>query len=93
METAAIAAECAAGGVPLLALRSISDSVDEPLPFALSDYIDGEQQLRMGRFAAAILRRPALLPALLRLGSNTSRAADIAAAAVIAAVREQIAAR
>jgi adenosylhomocysteine nucleosidase len=86
METAAIEEACAESGVPLAGLRSVSDSVDEPLPFDLSRYMDSQQQLRMGRFLAAVLRRPALLPALVRVGRNASRAADVAAAAAIAAV-------
>jgi nucleoside phosphorylase len=90
METAGIADACAEAGVPLLALRAISDSVEEPLPFNLSDYLDERQRLLVGRLVAAVLKRPSLLPALLRLGRNASRAAENAAVAVLAAVQEQI---
>jgi nucleoside phosphorylase len=40
METAGIADVCAEAGIPLLSLRAISDSVREPLPFNLADYLD-----------------------------------------------------
>jgi hypothetical protein len=88
MESAGIADACAEAGVPLYAFRAISDSVDEPLPFSLSDYLDERQQLRVGRLAAAVIGRPRLLPALLRLGRNARRAADNAAAVALAAVQE-----
>jgi len=86
METAGVAEVCARAGVPLLCLRAISDSVEAPLPFDLSDYLDDAQQLRIGRLIGAVLRRPGLLPSLLRVGRNAQKAADNAAAAVLAAV-------
>jgi nucleoside phosphorylase len=88
MESAGIADACAEAGVPLYAFRAISDSIEEPLPFSLSDYLDDRQQLMAGRLAAAVIRRPRLLPALLRLGRNARRAADNAAAVALAAVQE-----
>jgi len=90
MESAGIADACAEAGVPLYAFRAISDSVDEPLPFSLSDYLDERQQLMVGRLAAAVIRRPHLLPALLRLARNAGRAADNAALAALAAVQEML---
>jgi nucleoside phosphorylase len=90
METAGIADACAEAGVRLLGVRAISDSVEEPLPFSLPDYLDERQHLLIGKFVAAILRRPALLPSLLRVGRNAQRAADNAAAAARAAVRALI---
>jgi len=90
METAGIAEVCAEEGIPLISLRAISDSVREPLPFALPDFLDDRQQLMIGKLGAAVLGRPTLLPALLRLSTNARRAADNAAAAALAAVMEQM---
>jgi adenosylhomocysteine nucleosidase len=90
METAGIAHACSEAGVPLLALRAISDSVDQPLPFNLADYLDERHQLLIGKLLGAALRHPRLLPALLRLGRNAGLAAENAAAATIAALREHL---
>ena len=90
METAAVAEACAEARIPLLSLRAISDSVDQPLPFNLADYLDDRHQLLIGRLMGAVIRRPSMLPALLRLGRNAGRAAENAAAATIAALREQL---
>jgi nucleoside phosphorylase len=86
METSAIAEVCAKAGIPLAALRSVSDSRDDPLPFDLPYFVDDQHQVITRRFLAAILRRPSLLTALLRLRGNAVRAAEAAAAAVVAAV-------
>ena len=40
METASIAAACARAGVPLLAVRAISDSALEPLPVPFGEWFD-----------------------------------------------------
>ena len=40
METASIAAACALAGVPLLAVRAISDSAREPLPVPFAEWFD-----------------------------------------------------
>ena len=86
METSAMAEVCAKAGIPLVALRSVSDSRDDPLPFDLTYFVDDQHQVMTRRFLAAILRRPSLLTALLRLRGNAVRAAKAAAAAVVAAV-------
>ena len=90
METAGIAEVCAEKGIPLISLRAISDSVREPLPFALPDFLDDRQHLMIGKLGVAVLGRPTLLPALLRLSTNARRAADNAAAAALAAIMEQM---
>ena len=86
METSAIAEVCAKAGIPMVALRSVSDSRDDPLPFDLSRFVDDQHQVMTGRILAAIIRRPSFLTALLRLRGNAVRAAEAAAAAVVAAV-------
>jgi adenosylhomocysteine nucleosidase len=88
METHGVAQAAARAGVPLLAVRALSDSVREPLPFNLSDFTDNEFNLHASKFLAYILRHPGALPRLLRLQANTKRAAENAAAAVLAILED-----
>ncbi len=74
METAALGRMCQAGGVPFGCLRVISDDVDTYLSEALLGVL-ASGRVRPGRLAAAVLRRPALIAELLRLGAHTRKAA------------------
>ena len=65
METSAIAEVCTKAGIPLVALRSVSDSKADPLPFDLAHFVDDQHQVMTRKFLAAILRRPSFLKALL----------------------------
>ena len=86
METAAIAAEAAQAGVPLLALRGISDNPQQPIPLDLGAVLDAEYHPRIGKLLEILLRRPQILLQLRRMRHNTSLAADHAALAVLAVV-------
>lgn len=90
METAAIAGVCAEHNVPLAALRSISDTPEQPIPFRLRELLDSRQQIRTGSLVAAIALRPSLLAPLLRLWRNARLASRVAAAAALAAASEEI---
>ncbi len=90
METSAIAGVAAEQGIPLLALRSISDNPKEPLPFDIGDWFDSEDNLAVGRMIRTILLRPKLLPRLLRLNQNTNRAAENLAVALLAALGQPL---
>ena len=74
MESAVVARLCQAAGVPFGCLRVISDEVDAPLSEALLGVL-GAGRVRPGRLIAAVLRRPALIAELLRLGAHTRTAA------------------
>jgi adenosylhomocysteine nucleosidase len=82
METAAIARVAAAYKIPLVSIRSISDSPDQPLPMALEDLIDENGGMRIGHIAGRCLRHPSLLLALIRVGKNGAKAAENAAPVV-----------
>jgi hypothetical protein len=88
METAGIAQVCAERGVPLLCMRAVSDSVQEPLPFDLEKVIDEEQNFRAGRMIMALVRRPFRIPLALRAGRNAARAAGNLADAIIEALEK-----
>ncbi len=79
METAAIAAVCAARGVPWSAVRAISDlATDHPDAAVLGlAHPDGSPNVRAAvRF---MFTHPGRIPGLVRLGRNSSRAARAAA--------------
>jgi nucleoside phosphorylase len=87
METAAVAEVCEAAGVPWSVVRAISDrasdgSVDEEV-FAMGNQ-DGTPNPRA--VARYVLRHPARLPGLLRLGRGARLARETAATAAVAAL-------
>ena len=84
METHGVAREAAARGIPLLAVRALSDSAREPLPFDLAAFTDSEYHFHTGRLLLHIASHPRLLPRLLMLRRNTMLAAENAAVAVFA---------
>jgi adenosylhomocysteine nucleosidase len=87
METAGIAQVAAEYGLPLLGLRAISDSVDQPLPFNLDEMLDEQQNLHIGRIVGTIIRHPHMLAQSLRLSQNVNRASQNLAAALFEALK------
>ena len=88
METAAIASQCEAAGVPWSVFRAISDrasdgSVDEEI-FALS-HQDGTPD--GGAVLRYVVRHPGRIPHLARLGRGSRLATRVAAAAAVRALR------
>lgn len=71
MESGAIAAACAASGVPFLAVRTVSDLVDEDLPLDFNLFLKPRGWLRG---AAQCLARPSSLSGLRRLRRQASTA-------------------
>ncbi len=90
METAAIKSAADRFGVPVLGMRSISDSPDEPLPFDLAKVIDAGGRVKVAKIVAGILSRPGLIRELARTSRNTVTAAQNLAAALIAALSAQL---
>ncbi len=86
METAGIAQAAAESGIPLLAVRAISDGPRAPIPFNLGEMMDEDANLKTGRLLRAILRRPGILFQSGRMMKNSRLAADNAAIAVAAAL-------
>jgi nicotinate-nucleotide adenylyltransferase len=65
-------AECAeAAGLRWAIVRGVSDGANETLPTELAAVVDARGETRVGRVLAAILRRPSLLPELLRIGRSS----------------------
>jgi adenosylhomocysteine nucleosidase len=86
METAAIAQAAAEYGVPLMALRGVSDNPREPLPIDPDVLIDENNHLRVGKLIRVLARHPEILFQVRRLRRNTAMAAENVAIAVIVAL-------
>ena len=74
MESAAVAAVCAAKGVRFLAVRAVSDTVDTALSPELVRLLSGGN-VSVLKACAALVRKPALLREFLRLARDTKLAA------------------
>lgn len=74
METAAIAQAAARAGIPIISLRGISDDAEENLGFSMEEFTDRELNIRIGRILLTVLRKPWIIPQLVRLAGNSRRA-------------------
>ena len=70
MESYTILAEAARYGVPALAVRAISDTVEFDMPYDFESARDACGQIRVGGVIAQVARRPFGLPALLTLAKD-----------------------
>ena len=69
--------EAACGrGIPAVAIRAVSDTSEEDLPYDFSRALDERGRVRWLGLLAQIARRPQRLPALLRLGRESLRASE-----------------
>jgi adenosylhomocysteine nucleosidase len=75
MENAAVRQWALRHGAAFGAVRAISDRADQALDPAFLTFIDQWGRPRPGRILSALVSRPSLLPALLRLGSDSKNAA------------------
>jgi adenosylhomocysteine nucleosidase len=82
MESAAVGDVCANAGVPFLAVRAVSDTVDTALSPALVRLLSGGQVSPL-KAAAALARQPSLLGEFRRLARDTKRAAEKLADALV----------
>ncbi len=79
MESFCVLTEASGRGVPAVAIRVISDAVDEELPFDFRQSLDSRGGIQYLRVAGRVARAPHRLPALLRLGWRSWRAAALLA--------------
>jgi adenosylhomocysteine nucleosidase len=71
MESYTILVEAARCGVPAVAIRSISDTVDFDMPYDFEQARDAQGQIRAMQVVSQVLRRPTGLPDLMRLARNS----------------------
>jgi adenosylhomocysteine nucleosidase len=76
MESAAVAREAARRSIPWSAVRAISDTAADSLPLDFNRLRDHTGGLPVSRVALAALTHPAAIPGLIRLGKNTTFAAE-----------------
>ncbi len=89
METEFIARACAAHGIPLLALRVITDTPTQPFPAPPSVLFDIQQQrTHIAVLAKFFFAHPRRIPGLLQFARRISRAKKILAHALAAIVRQ-----
>ena len=75
MESAIILAHFASHGVPVLALRGISDTADEDLPVDFDRCLTPQGEIKPMNLINQIVRRPGNLPSLVRFGRQSNQAA------------------
>jgi adenosylhomocysteine nucleosidase len=82
METAAVAKATAKEGVPLLAVRGVSDDAGEELGFSIGELTDNKMKIRIGKALLTVARKPWIIPQLLRLAKNSRKAGENLALAI-----------
>ena len=83
MESGAVAIIAAKNNIPLLAIRAVSDTADEELGFSLDEFCDPDmRRIRISKVLLTILRKPRIIPQLMRLSRSSSRAAESLTAAL-----------
>lgn len=83
MESGAVANIAAENNIPLLAIRAVSDIAEEELGFSLDEFCDpGLRRIRISKVLLTILRKPHIIPQLLRLSRSSRRAAESLTAAL-----------
>jgi adenosylhomocysteine nucleosidase len=70
MESAAIALVAGAHGIPFVGLRTVSDPFDEEIGFSLDELCDDRMRIRLPKVLRTILRKPGVVPQLIRLAGN-----------------------
>ena len=75
MESAAVARVAAEHNIPFMGIRAISDPWNEELGFSINDFCDDQLRIRPFKVLATILRRPRIIPQLIRLAGNSRVAA------------------
>ncbi|HWE04513.1 MAG TPA: hypothetical protein VG326_19060 [Tepidisphaeraceae bacterium] len=88
MESAIARAAATEMNVPFVSIRAISDAADESLNPAILKMVDAFGKPRPMSLALTLLRRPTLIPGLIRLGKSSNFAARNLATAVYAIVQQ-----
>jgi hypothetical protein len=83
MESAPFARAAERAGARWAVIRGVSDGARDMLPAQVEAWTDAGGRTRLGSVAGSVLRRPALLPVLLRLGRDGSLAMAAVARALL----------
>jgi adenosylhomocysteine nucleosidase len=82
MESAAIAIAAVENGIPFVGIRAVSDPFDEELGFSLDEFCDERMRISIPRVLLTVLRKPRIIPQLIRLSRNSRIAGEKLALAV-----------
>jgi adenosylhomocysteine nucleosidase len=63
-------------GIPAVAIRVVSDTVDEDLPLDMNEVLTDAGEVSLPRVLGQVVLHPGAVPGLVRLGQNSKRAAD-----------------
>ena len=74
MESAALAAAAQNHKLDLLVLRAIADTLDDPLPAAVTEHTDSLGRPRLPGFLVSVLKQPGQIAALITLSSRYRKA-------------------
>lgn len=74
METAALASKADSLSIPWLAIRVVTDGIDNAMPVDFNALTDKTGQLSMPALLYEVLRHPESIPGLIRLGNHSSLA-------------------
>ena len=84
METAGAVRVAQERGIPWLAVRAITDGLNDELPLDFNALANPDGSINRGRIIRATLAHPHKIPALIRLGQRSSLAANNLAAFLVA---------
>jgi nucleoside phosphorylase len=76
MESYEILREASAFGIPAIAIRSISDLANEDLPLDMDGVFSAEGEVSIPRVLGQVALHPMAVPGLMKLGSQSKRAAE-----------------
>ena len=76
MESFEVLRVAAASGVPAVAIRAISDVVDEDLPLGVNGIFTDEGQVSISRVVGQVARHPQSIPSLVKFGQQSKLAAE-----------------
>ena len=89
METEFIAGACADHGIPLLSLRVISDTLDEPFPAPAHILFDiAKQRTDLPKLAAFFLAHPNRIPRLIQFARRIANARKVLANALVTLINK-----
>jgi len=74
METCAIVRFATLSRTPLMAIRCISDEINEELSFSMDEFMDHTMQVSVRKVFLTVIRKPWIIPQLYRLYRNTDKA-------------------
>ena len=76
MESFEVFREAAACGIPAVAIRAVSDGLDEDLPLDMNQLFTDEGQLSISRVMGQVALHPRSIPGLVKLRQNSKQAAE-----------------